>query len=135
MYNRAIAQVGAAKAAGFLYLMPAFGAVQSIALLGEELHWYHVAGLAAIFAGIVLSSLTRKRQPGSSAASCPPQTDAVLTTDFYGWCKTASGTKVHVCWQCPYLLDLLQYLPTLILFVVEVPLAFVPLQYWLSSAR
>jgi drug/metabolite transporter (DMT)-like permease len=31
MYNRAIAQVGAAKAAGFLYLMPAFGAVQSIA--------------------------------------------------------------------------------------------------------
>lgn len=64
MYNRAIAQVGAAKAAGFLYLMPAFGAVQSIALLGEELHWYHVAGLAAIFGGIVLSSLTRKRVAG-----------------------------------------------------------------------
>ncbi|UTH73233.1 DMT family transporter [Chromobacterium sp. IIBBL 290-4] len=59
MYNRAIAMVGTAKAASFLYLMPAFGAVQSIALLGEELHWFHAAGLAAIFAGIALSSLTR----------------------------------------------------------------------------
>ncbi|BBF86088.1 probable transmembrane protein [Aquitalea magnusonii] len=65
MYNRAIAQVGAAKAAGFLYLMPAFGAVQSILLLGEELHWYHVAGLSAIFAGIVLGSLSRR--PASSS--------------------------------------------------------------------
>jgi drug/metabolite transporter (DMT)-like permease len=69
MYNRAIAQVGAAKAAGFLYLMPAFGAVQSIMLLGEELHWYHVAGLAAIFAGIVLGSLSR-RAASQPAGGC-----------------------------------------------------------------
>jgi len=75
MYNRAIAQVGAAKAAGFLYLMPAFGALQSICLLGEELHWFHVAGLAAIFSGIVASSLpsrraaaARKLQPAPSLA-------------------------------------------------------------------
>ncbi|RBL65301.1 EamA/RhaT family transporter, partial [Pseudomonas sp. MWU13-2625] len=59
LYNRAIAAVGTAKASSFLYLMPAFGALQSIALLGEELHWYHAAGLAAIFGGIALSSLTR----------------------------------------------------------------------------
>jgi len=57
MYNRAIAVVGAVKAAGFLYLMPAFGALLSIGLLGEDLHWFHVAGLAAIFSGIVASSL------------------------------------------------------------------------------
>ncbi|SUX55393.1 DMT family transporter [Chromobacterium vaccinii] len=69
LYNRAIAMVGTAKAAAFLYLMPAFGAMQSIALLGEELHWYHAAGLAAIFGGIALSSLSRgaAREPAGAA--------------------------------------------------------------------
>ncbi|RMC96180.1 DMT family transporter [Aquitalea palustris] len=71
MYNRAIAQVGAAKAAAFLYLMPAFGALQSILLLGEDLRWYHVAGLAAIFSGIVLGSLSR----GTVAATARRSTE------------------------------------------------------------
>ncbi|QEL55315.1 DMT family transporter [Chromobacterium paludis] len=72
LYNRAIAAIGTAKAASFLYLMPAFGALQSILLLGEELHWFHVAGLAAIFGGIALSSLTR-------ASSVPAQKGALRT--------------------------------------------------------
>ncbi|WP_293765289.1 DMT family transporter [uncultured Aquitalea sp.] len=67
MYNRAIAQVGAARAAGFLYLMPAFGALLSILFLGEELHWYHAAGLAAIFSGILLSSLARRPRTASES--------------------------------------------------------------------
>ncbi|WP_158300698.1 DMT family transporter [Chromobacterium sp. ATCC 53434] len=70
MYNRAVAVVGTARAAGFLYLMPAFGALQSILLLGEELRWYHAAGLAAIFGGIALSSLLRAR-PAADGAPLP----------------------------------------------------------------
>ncbi len=73
LYNRAIAMVGTAKAASFLYLMPAFGALQSIVLLGEELHWYHAAGLAAIFGGIALSSLTRARTDPSTAPALRPR--------------------------------------------------------------
>ncbi|WP_047249406.1 DMT family transporter [Chromobacterium subtsugae] len=69
MYNRAIGMVGTAKAASFLYLMPAFGALQSIWFLGEELHWYHAAGLAAIFSGIALSSLTRSRAATDTQAT------------------------------------------------------------------
>ncbi|NDV13739.1 DMT family transporter [Crenobacter caeni] len=52
LYNRAIAVMGSARAAPWLYLMPAFGVLMSVLLLGEAVHAYHVAGLAAIFAGI-----------------------------------------------------------------------------------
>ncbi|OHX10679.1 hypothetical protein BI347_19340 [Chromobacterium sphagni] len=77
MYNRAIGMVGTAKAASFLYLMPAFGALQSIWLLGEELHWYHAAGLAAIFCGIALSSLTRPQPAGGAALASKPRASQV----------------------------------------------------------
>ncbi|MGL6069679.1 DMT family transporter [Craterilacuibacter sp.] len=57
MYNRAIAVIGSARAASFLYLMPAFGALLSILFLGERVYAYHVAGLATIFSGIAVSAL------------------------------------------------------------------------------
>ncbi|MCP9758372.1 DMT family transporter [Aquitalea sp. S1-19] len=57
MYNRAIAVIGSTRAASFLYLMPAFGALLSILLLGEAVYAYHAVGLATIFAGIAISSL------------------------------------------------------------------------------
>jgi drug/metabolite transporter (DMT)-like permease len=57
MYNRAIAVIGSARAASFLYLMPAFGALLSILFLGERVYAYHVAGLATIFSGIAISTL------------------------------------------------------------------------------
>ncbi|OWY40487.1 EamA family transporter [Xenophilus sp. AP218F] len=68
MYNRAIGLVGAARAASFLYLMPAFGALLSIGLLGESLQWFHAAGLAAIFGGIALSSRRRREAAVCDAA-------------------------------------------------------------------
>ncbi|TIC86883.1 DMT family transporter [Crenobacter intestini] len=52
LYNRALAVMGSERAAPWLYLMPAFGALMSVMFLGEAVHAYHVAGLAAIFAGI-----------------------------------------------------------------------------------
>jgi drug/metabolite transporter (DMT)-like permease len=49
-----VAAVGAARAAAFLYLSPLFSAAFAIAWLGERIAWYHVGGIAAIFAGLYL---------------------------------------------------------------------------------
>lgn len=57
LYNRAIAVVGPQRAAGFLYLMPAFGALLSIVVLGEDMHVFHAVGLSAILGGILTGTL------------------------------------------------------------------------------
>jgi drug/metabolite transporter (DMT)-like permease len=54
-YLYGVAVVGAARAAAFLYLSPLFSAGLSILWLGEQLAWYHLAGIAAIFAGLLIS--------------------------------------------------------------------------------
>ena len=54
LYLYGIAVVGAARAAAFLYLSPLFSAALSIGWLGEQLAWYHIAGIAAIFAGLII---------------------------------------------------------------------------------
>jgi drug/metabolite transporter (DMT)-like permease len=54
-YLYGVAVVGAARAAAFLYLSPLFSAALSILWLGEQLAWYHLAGIAAIFAGLLIS--------------------------------------------------------------------------------
>jgi drug/metabolite transporter (DMT)-like permease len=55
LYLYGVAVVGAARAAAFLYLSPLFSATFSILWLGERLAWYHVGGIAAIFAGLMIS--------------------------------------------------------------------------------
>ncbi|WP_083460631.1 DMT family transporter [Gulbenkiania mobilis] len=80
MYNRAIGLAGPARAASFLYLMPAFGALLSVLALGESLHAFHVAGLAAIFAGIVL---------GSYIGSFP-----TVSANLGGWMARLAGRRV-----------------------------------------
>jgi drug/metabolite transporter (DMT)-like permease len=57
-FNRAVALVGANTAGLAIHLVPVFGALLSILLLGEQPHWYHGAGIALIAAGIALA--TRK---------------------------------------------------------------------------
>jgi drug/metabolite transporter (DMT)-like permease len=42
------------RAAAFLYLSPLFSAAFSIGWLGEQLAWYHLAGIAAIFSGLII---------------------------------------------------------------------------------
>ncbi|MCC9620783.1 DMT family transporter [Thalassospira sp. MA62] len=51
-WNKGVAAVGPAKAGVFMYLMPVFGSVLAIIFLGEELHLYHLAGIALIALGI-----------------------------------------------------------------------------------
>ena len=55
-WNRGVATIGAARAGASQYLMPVFGALLAYAILGEEIGWFHYAGMALIFAGIALSS-------------------------------------------------------------------------------
>jgi drug/metabolite transporter (DMT)-like permease len=55
-WNRGVAMVGA-NAAGFtLPLLPAFGTVLAIVLLGESLHAFHAAAFATILAGVGLAT-------------------------------------------------------------------------------
>ena len=53
-YLYGIAVMGPARAAAFLYLSPLFSAAFSIGWLGEQLAWYHVAEIAAIFSGLII---------------------------------------------------------------------------------
>jgi drug/metabolite transporter (DMT)-like permease len=51
-YIYGVSRLGPARAAAFIYLTPLFSAALSIGWLGEQLAWYHFAGIAAIFAGL-----------------------------------------------------------------------------------
>uniref|UniRef100_UPI0035716321 EamA family transporter n=1 Tax=Laribacter hongkongensis TaxID=168471 RepID=UPI0035716321 len=43
----------------FIHLMPAFGALLSVAFLGEAFYLYHALGIAGILAGVGLSTRGR----------------------------------------------------------------------------
>jgi drug/metabolite transporter (DMT)-like permease len=57
LYMFGIARVGPARAGMFIHLVPVYGAIMSIALLGESLHIYHAIGMAAIMAGLACSNM------------------------------------------------------------------------------
>ena len=60
LYMFGIARVGPSRAGMFIHLVPFYGAILSIALLGERLHLYHAVGMAAIMAGLACFSLADK---------------------------------------------------------------------------
>ncbi len=55
-WNNAVARVGPNKAGMFMHLLPVFASLLAIAFLGEQLHLFHVAGMALIIGGIWLTS-------------------------------------------------------------------------------
>jgi drug/metabolite transporter (DMT)-like permease len=60
-WNKGVSVVGA-NAAGFtIHLLPAFGTVLAIALLGESFGVYHAIGIVTILAGVVLATHQRSR--------------------------------------------------------------------------
>lgn len=58
-WNAGVARVGAAKAGQFIHLMPVFATLLAIAFLGEQLHLYHLPGIATVALGIWLSTTAR----------------------------------------------------------------------------
>jgi drug/metabolite transporter (DMT)-like permease len=54
--NRGIALIGPNRAAPFLHLVPVFGSAMAILLLGEEPHWFHLAGYVLVLGGVITAS-------------------------------------------------------------------------------
>eukprot|EP00003_Mantamonas_plastica_P032167 TRINITY_DN8645_c0_g1_i1.p1 TRINITY_DN8645_c0_g1~~TRINITY_DN8645_c0_g1_i1.p1 ORF type:complete len:322 (-),score=54.46 TRINITY_DN8645_c0_g1_i1:639-1604(-) len=59
-WGKGVSVVGPANAGVFMYLMPVFASVLAIIFLGEELHLYHLGGIALIAFGIWQA--TRKKR-------------------------------------------------------------------------
>ena len=55
-FNRGIAMIGPNRAAPFFHLMPVFGSVLAILLLGEEPRLFHVVGYLLVLAGVIIAS-------------------------------------------------------------------------------
>jgi len=56
--NRGVDLIGANRAAPFMHLVPVFGSVMAILLLGEHFEMFHAVGYALVFSGITIA--TRK---------------------------------------------------------------------------
>jgi drug/metabolite transporter (DMT)-like permease len=77
-FNRGVELIGAGPAGQSMHLMPLFGTVLAVLFLGERLHFYHLAGIAMIGAGILLASLTPRRvMPMRSADGAGTQQNVI----------------------------------------------------------
>ncbi|WP_432455028.1 MULTISPECIES: DMT family transporter [unclassified Agarivorans] len=69
-WNYGVKVVGASVAGQYIHLMPLFGAILSVSLLGEQLAVYHLIGASFIAAGLLVAllpvGLLRRRFVGSS---------------------------------------------------------------------
>ena len=55
-FNRGMERIGPARGGLAMHFVPLFGAVLAILVLGEPLRWYHGAGAALIFAGLIIAN-------------------------------------------------------------------------------
>ncbi|WP_028021413.1 DMT family transporter [Enterovibrio calviensis] len=61
-WNAALQRMGAAKTGQFMHLIPVFGLIFSMLLLGERLENYHYVGITFIVIGLVVANLTSRKQ-------------------------------------------------------------------------
>ena len=54
-WNQAAGEVGPIRAGAFLHLMPAFGSLLAVLLLGESFRLYHLLGIGLILPGVTLA--------------------------------------------------------------------------------
>lgn len=54
-FNRGVELIGANRAGAFLHLVPLFGALLAVGLLGEAPRLYHATAIALIIAGVVMA--------------------------------------------------------------------------------
>lgn len=67
-WNTALMRMGAATTGQFMHLIPVFGLVFSMLLLGERMETYHYVGIAFIVSGLVIANIQR-RTPVAPASS------------------------------------------------------------------
>lgn len=58
-WNRAVAEVGPSRAGVFLHLMPVFGTLLAVTLLGESFRAFQAAGIALVLGGVTLAGTSR----------------------------------------------------------------------------
>lgn len=61
-WNKAIAELGAARTGQFIHLVPAFGITMAILFLGEPLQGFHITGFLLILGGIWLATVLAKKR-------------------------------------------------------------------------
>lgn len=61
-WNHGVKVMGPATASLFSYLTPVFTALLGVALLGEELYWYHLAGGVLTFGGLIVATRWQSAQ-------------------------------------------------------------------------
>jgi drug/metabolite transporter (DMT)-like permease len=66
LWNQAIATIGVARTAVFLYWVPVFGVLFAAILLDERLTVWHLAGFVAVMAGTYLGTRQQNAPPSSS---------------------------------------------------------------------
>ena len=64
-WNIGAERVGPNRAGMTTYLLPAFATILAVTILGEQLHLFHVVGLATIIFGIWLATSARAREAGA----------------------------------------------------------------------
>lgn len=74
-YIHGVARLGGSRAGLFVNFVPIFGALLAVLLLGEELHGYHLSGLALVLAGIAVAERFRPRSEPSEGARSPASTE------------------------------------------------------------
>lgn len=60
-WNAAVKRLGASRASVTQYLIPVFGVLLAVLLLGENVRWFHLFGIACIFTGVYLASAAKRR--------------------------------------------------------------------------
>jgi drug/metabolite transporter (DMT)-like permease len=68
MYMRGVELIGPGRAGVFVNLVPAFGAIMAVVILGEPFAAYHVLALVLVVGGIAIAQRGSGRSPSSSAA-------------------------------------------------------------------
>ena len=61
-FIRSITMLGANRASLFINLVPIFGALLAVVILGESFRLYHLAGLALVLGGIAMAERFRQRR-------------------------------------------------------------------------
>ena len=61
LFSRCVELIGPARAGLSIHLIPVFGVVLSVILLGEPLHLFHGVGILAIFCDVALASTESKK--------------------------------------------------------------------------
>ena len=60
-FARGVDLIGANRAGLFINMVPIWGSLLAVMLLGEIFHWYHAAGLALVIGGIFLAERAARR--------------------------------------------------------------------------